>query len=420
MDGTEPRTAAATPPGLAAWLGPVAATVVMQTTSAMLLRMLPAIAPALMGDFGFAAPTIGYLAAMSSIGSIVFLVFGAPLIRRAGPIRALQVGLALSAIGAALLAVPVVATAVIACALIGLGYGPSPSAGSDVLQRYAPPRHRNLIFSIKQAGVPLGGVLAGLVLPALVEGFGWRAALVFGVLVSIATVLAVQALREQVDVARDRAQLVGVTAFIALDNIMRPVRALRAAPALPPLLAAGICFSLGQGVWLTYLVTSLVTNFGMSLPAAGFVFAITQVTGVFGRVLLGWVSDRLGSAVLVLKTVAILGGATTVALALATPDWPFWAHCLLAGIAGVTVTSWNGLQLAEIARAAPRSLIAETTAGATVVVFMGYVVGPSAFALLAAATGRFDIGYMVVAGFSLLGFFALRGADTRGTSARRT
>jgi len=38
----------------------------------MLLRMLPAIAPALMGDFGFAPPTIGYLAALSSIGSIVF------------------------------------------------------------------------------------------------------------------------------------------------------------------------------------------------------------------------------------------------------------------------------------------------------------------------------------------------------------
>src|SRR5439155_15189169 len=137
--------------------------------------------------------------------------------------------------------------------------------------------HRNLIFSIKQAGVPLGGVLAGLVLPTLVEGFGWRAALVFGVIVSIATVLAVQALREQVDGHRDRAQQVSLSAFLALDNMLRPVRALMAAPALRPLLVAGICFALGQGVWLTYLVTSLVTNFGMSLPAAGFVFAITQV-----------------------------------------------------------------------------------------------------------------------------------------------
>jgi MFS family permease len=391
-------------------LWPVAATVVMQTTSAMLLRMMPAIAPALMDDFGFAAPTIGYLSALSSVGAIVFLVVGAPLIRRAGPIRALQVGLLLSAIGTALLAAPVIAIAMIACVLVGLGYGPSPSAGSDVLQRYAPPQHRNLIFSVKQAGVPLGGVLAGLILPSLVEAFGWRAALVFGVVVSIATVAAVQALREQVDGHRDRAQHLSLGAFIGLDNLMRPLRALLAAPALPPLLVAGVCFSLGQGVWLTYLVTILVANFGLSLPAAGFVFAITQVTGVLGRVLLGWLSDRVGSAVAVLQAVAITSGATSVALALATPDWPFWALCLLAGVAGITVTSWNGLQLAEIARAAPRNLIAETTAGATVVVFMGYVVGPSAFALLVAATGRFDVGYLVIAALSVLGFAALRGA----------
>jgi MFS family permease len=398
---------------MASWLWPVAATVVMQTTSAMLLRMLPAIAPALMDDFGFAAPTIGHLAALSSVGSIVFLVAGGPLIRRAGPIRALQVGLALSAVGTAMLAAPVVAIAVVACLLLGLGYGPSPSAGSDVLQRYAPARHRNLIFSIKQAGVPLGGVLAGLGLPALVAAFGWRAALVFGVAVSIATVAAVQALRDQVDGKRDRAQHLGPGAFLALDNLMRPLRALLAAAALPRLLVAGVCFALGQGVWLTYLVTILVTTFGMSLQAAGVVFAMTQVTGVLGRVLLGWLSDRVGSAVLVLRAAALASGATSLALALATPAWPFWAWCLLAAVAGVTVTSWNGLQLAEIARAAPRTLIAETTAGATVVVFMGYVVGPSAFALLVAATGRFDVGYLVVAALGLLGFAALRGVAPR-------
>src|SRR5262249_24863248 len=173
------------------------------------------------------------------------------------------------------------------------------------------------------------------------------------------------------------------------------------------------CFALGQGVWLTYLVTSLVTNFGMSLPAAGFVFAITQVTGVFGRVLLGWVSDTLSSAGAGLQGGGGRPGAAPPAPAVASPAWPFWAHCLLAGIAGVTVTSWNGLQLAEIARAAPRNLIAETTAGATVVVFLGYVFGPSAFAMLVAATGRFDVGYFVVAGFSLLGYVALRGVASR-------
>src|SRR3546814_4325321 len=36
---------------------------------------------------------------------------------------------------------------------------------------------RNLMFSIKQAGVPLGGVIAGLMVPAVVALAGWRIAL---------------------------------------------------------------------------------------------------------------------------------------------------------------------------------------------------------------------------------------------------
>src|SRR5215204_2541778 len=75
------------------------------------------------------------------------------------PIRALQIGLGLGGVGVALLALPFFAAPILASFLIGLGYGPSTPAGSDVLQRYAPARHRNLIFSIKQAGVPVGGVL---------------------------------------------------------------------------------------------------------------------------------------------------------------------------------------------------------------------------------------------------------------------
>ncbi|WP_417276298.1 hypothetical protein [Castellaniella sp.] len=45
--------------------------------------------------------------------------------------------------------------------LIGLGYGP------------ITPAHRmSFVFSIKQTGVPLGGVLAGLVVPGLAQWIG--------------------------------------------------------------------------------------------------------------------------------------------------------------------------------------------------------------------------------------------------------
>ena len=69
-----------------------------------------------------------------------------------------------SCIGAASLVlylVPSLAVALIASIIIGLNNGAANPAGSEVLQRFTPPAHRNFVFSIKQAGVPLGGVVAG-------------------------------------------------------------------------------------------------------------------------------------------------------------------------------------------------------------------------------------------------------------------
>ena len=64
------------------------------------------------------------------------------------------------------------------------------------------PQHRTLIFSLKQAGVPLGGVAAGLVLPFLVERMDWRIAVVLLATLPIATVLLVRPV-DRVDEGRE-------------------------------------------------------------------------------------------------------------------------------------------------------------------------------------------------------------------------
>jgi MFS family permease len=326
--------------------------------------------------------------------SRAFLLTGNPLIRRVGPIRALQIGMLLGALGVAALALPIVIAPIVGSFLLGVGYGPSTPAGSEVLQRHAPPRHRNLIFSIKQAGVPVGGVLAGLALPPIAEAAGWRATLVFSFAVAVLTALAVQPLRARIDAERSHHQPMSFGAVFGAQNIARPLRSLWSAPGLPRLAFVGACFAVGQGCWFAFLVTYLVTELRLSLTAAGLVFAVMQATGVFGRILLGWVSDRLGSA---LRAVAVTSAATSLALALTGPGWPAWTIALLAGIGGVTVSSWNGVQIAEVARLAPRQLIGETTAGSTILIFLGYIVGPSGVAMLVASTGRFDAAFLAVA-----------------------
>ena len=46
-----------------------------------------------------------------------------------------------------------------AAALTGMGFSVSTPSSSHLLARYSPPRYAPLIFSIKQAGVPAGGLL---------------------------------------------------------------------------------------------------------------------------------------------------------------------------------------------------------------------------------------------------------------------
>ena len=65
----------------------------------------------------------------------------------------------------------------LASVAIGIGYGLNNPAASEMLSRFTPKRRRNIVFSLKQSGVPLGGILAALALPLLAQGLGWCVAL---------------------------------------------------------------------------------------------------------------------------------------------------------------------------------------------------------------------------------------------------
>ena len=138
-----------------------------------------------------------------------------------------------------------------------------------MLQRYAPVRHRNLIFSIKQAGVPVGGVLSGMALPPIAEAAGWRATLVFSAAVVVATIVLVQPLRPGIDADRSRHQPLTPRSFFGTQNLGRPLASLRSAPGLPRLAFAGACFAVGQGCWTAFLVTYLASASASRSPRPG-------------------------------------------------------------------------------------------------------------------------------------------------------
>lgn len=379
------------------WVGPLLAMLAVQTAVSFLSRIAPTLAPTLAPRIGWPVESVGYLSAMITGASIIALLLGVPLIRRLGSMRNLQVGLALGVLGALLSGMPSATALVVGTLLIGLSIGPPSSAGMDVLQRFSPPRHRNLLFSIKQAGVPLGGVLAGLLLPWLAQTLGVVAAVSIAAAIGALALLAVQPIRARVDAARERTLVLEWRTFLSVENLRRPLAVLVAMPALRHMGLAGGCLGASQGAWFAFLVTYLVVELHWTLTAAGALFALMQLVSALGRPLAGFISDRLGDGVRVLRWAVIGSGLTTLALAFCTSAWPTWSVVALAVLAGLSVASWNGVQFAEVARLAPREALNETMAGATLLLLAAYVLGPALFSLVLVAGAGFGAAFAATA-----------------------
>ena len=75
---------------------------------------------------------------------------------------------------------------------------------------------------------------------------------------------------------------------------------------------------------------------------------------------LGWIADHAASSTTTLAIASVGSALSTIAFGLADPAWPVWAFVALAAVAGFSVSGWNGVQIAEVARRSPPELIGET------------------------------------------------------------
>lgn len=378
------------------WIAALLATLLMQTVGSFLGQSVPVVAPSMTADLGIRPETIGNLSSISTLGAILFLLFGTPFVARFGPVRMLQWGAAVGAVGVVMTASGFVAALPLAALLMGIGYGPTGPAGSRILNATAPPRHRFLIFSIKQAGAPAGGALAGLLAAPLAASHGWQAALMVGVALALLAVLALQPMRASLDA--ERAPPFPLREAFRPRQLGAPLAVLRLHPVLPPLTLQAFAFASLQGCLFSFTVTWLVEAQGFALTAAGTAFAVMQVAGVVGRLVIGHAVDRIGDAVRCLALHGIFAAGLSALWVLLSPGaaWPVVLG--LAVLCGFTAASWNGIFIAEVARVAPPEKVAEATSGAILLCFIGYLVAPSAFAFAVTASGGWTLPFLAACG----------------------
>ncbi len=386
------------------WVKALTATLLLQAVSSFLSRAMPVIGPVLTDAVGVAPSSVGYLAAATALGSLWGFTGAAASLPRMGSVRLMQIGACLGALGLLVAAMGLWPFMLAAAFLVGAGYSPAPPAGSDILARHAPKQHMSLVFSVKQAGVPLGGVAAGLMIPAVTLAVDWRAALAAATVAALIPVLILQPWRAEIDTNRNPSAAIGWRPFFSLDVVAAPIRAMKLGPAILPITIAGFGFSMVQGCLLAFLVTFLVQEAEIGLAVAGTVFAAMQVTGTLARIGAGYVADRIGSNRRTLQILATGSALAILGVASLKPGQPLAWMMAVGLFAGVASISWNGVYLAEVARAAPKGKIGDATAGSTFFTFIGYVIGPAIFAQCVNLSGSYALSF---AGLALLPGVAL-------------
>lgn len=367
------------------------ATLAIQAMASMAVITLPVMAPAVAQATGIPLSYAGVYIAVLYVGAMLLSLTSGTLVARYGAIRASQLGLLLCAVGLGFCAIPSLPVMAVGAFLIGVGYGPITPASSHLLAKSTPPHRLSLVFSIKQTGVPLGGVLAGAVIPGAALWMGWQGALGVAAAMNLVCILLAQPLRQRLDDDRDPARL------LALSSLMRPIRLVVNYRALRLLAACSFVFSMVQVSLTTYLVSYLNVSLGYSLVAAGLALSITQAAGIIGRVLWGWMADRFMGAQAMLRTLATIMVLSALATALLQPSWPALLVLAILVVFGASAIGWNGVYLAEVARQAPPGMAGLATGGTLTVTFFGVVVGLPLFGALVSMTGSYRVSFALLA-----------------------
>ena len=379
-------------------IGPVlAVTTATQSLTTLGSVALAAVAPEVALALGVSPALIGYQVGVLYVGAMLSALVGGGLARRLGATRTSQLALWLVCAGCLVSALGTLPALAAGAVVMGLGYGITNPAASQLLARAPTRRNMNLIFSIKQCGVPIGGVLSGAIVPALALAFGWQASLVGCALLLIGLSLAIGRVRRDWDTDRDPAAPVMAAPLASLALVWRH-------GALRWLSFASFAYSAVQLSLTGFLVTYLVAEVQLSLLLAGTILALTHAAGAAGRLAGGWLADRMrsGTAALIANGTVAVGGAVATAAIMA--GWPVWAIAAATSIFGFSAIGWNGVYMAVIARQSAPHEVGIATGGSLSITFAGVIVGPSAFAALHDQAGlSYGAGYALLALVTALG-----------------
>ncbi len=385
-----------------------------QAGASVVQQAVGVLAPFLIAAFAINKAALGALFTALYVGSTLFTAISGVLTDRLGERTMVLVsGLVMTCALVAAAAVQNYAWLVGCMGVFGAGYAAStPAGGRAILDWFD--RDRGFAMGVRQTGVPVGGLIGALVLPAAAYVFGgYRAALLVAAVLVIGPTLLAFALYRGSERTREETQ--------SLADLVRGMRTLARDPRLVAVTITCMVLVNVQLAMNGFLTVTAINVVGVTPAVAAVAFACAFGAAMVARLFWGWYSDRYlrGNRLALLGALALLAAVATLCFALLRP--PLAAFLIPASLfVGFTGAGWNGVMAAALAEIGGADRAGSALGLTLTAIFGASAVGPLIFGTIADHTSL-ETAWLYSAALALVGVIPalwLRTRERRPAQAR--
>lgn len=259
--------------------------------------------------------------------------------------------------------------------LVGMFYSVSQPGGSKVILKWFPKENRGLAMGIRQAGIPIGGALAGVLIPFFTIQYNVTYAINSMACICIIGGLLFFMFYKEPYIQEDaRKEHIKISFLTQLKVVIRKKE-------LYPIYITGICMISLQMVLVGHFMKFLVREQSITSIVAGTVFSVMFFSGMIGRVVLAASSDVFykgnRSTPLFIAVCASIGLILLLVMSIhtVTSEVLYGVSALL----GFFSIGWFSLFIAEVAELASEESVGITVSLALTFNQIAIIVAPALF-----------------------------------------
>ncbi|WP_139413432.1 MFS transporter [Bartonella mastomydis] len=278
--------------------------------------------------------------------------------------------------------------------IVGGFYSSVQPGGAKSVSSWFPQSQRGFAMGIRQAGLPLGGALAGIVLPASARIYGIQGAFLVGAIVSFLGGCLF------IIFYHSRAKVIAIVpekrGRVSFYTNVRSRLAMLAAPHMKNIIFSGVSLTIVQYVLTIFITIYFHRIYHLSLDKSAYLFFVSQTSGALGRIILAAWSDhcRKGRFFPVLFCmIAVVFGLLILILSI---HGSIIYLTLLSAWLGFFGMGWYGPWVAYIVDSSPKESIGFSLGLAMSVNQIAIITAPPLFGLIQDFTDTYLLTWLIL------------------------